>query len=50
MLRTRLPERVYEEVLRGAAILDCEYGAQRQYLQSGGYSVIVENEEDVLLF
>lgn len=49
MLRNRLPERVYEEVLRGVAILDCEYGTQRAYLQSGGYSVIVENEEDVLL-
>ena len=50
MIRSRLPERVYSEMLRGVAILDAEYGAEREYLQSGGYSVIVETEEDVLEF
>ena len=50
MIRNRLPERVYSEVLRGVAILDCEYGTDRNYFQSGGYSVIVETEEDILAF
>lgn len=49
-IRSRLPERVYSEVLRGVAILDAEYGTERDYLQRGGYSVIVETEEDLLEF
>lgn len=50
ILRDSLPERVYTEVLRGVAILDCEYGSDRNYLESGGYSVIAETAEDILTF
>ena len=47
MLRNRLPEWVYEEMLYNIAILDREYGADRNYLQSGGYCLIAETTEDV---
>ena len=47
-LKNRLPDQVYSEVFRGVAILDGEYGAERDYLKSGGYSVIVETKEDIL--
>ena len=43
-----LPENVYEELLRCTLILDREYGDNRDYLQSGGYSLIAENKDDVL--
>lgn len=48
VLKSCLPERVYSEVLRGVAILDGEYGADRDYLESGGYSLIAETEDDIL--
>lgn len=47
MLKNSLPEQVYEEVARGIAILDREYGADRDYLQTGGYYLIAETSEDV---
>ena len=47
-LKNRLPEQVYSEVFRGVAILEGEYGAERDYSESGGYSVIVETKEDIL--
>ena len=43
-----LPENVYEELLRCTLILDREYGDNRDYLQSGGYSLIAENKDDLL--
>ena len=43
----RLPQRVYDEVLRGVAVLDCEYGIDRDYFASGGYSLIATTEEDL---
>ena len=42
-----LPEKVYAELLRGLAILDAEYGAERDSLLIGGFSLIAENREDV---
>lgn len=44
---SRLPESVYTELLRSTAILDAEYGESRNYLQIGGYSVIVETCDDL---
>lgn len=44
---SRLPESVYTELLRGTTILDAEYGESRNYLLSGGYSVIVETRDDL---
>lgn len=43
----RLPEEVTRELLRSTIILDYEYGAERDYLRSGGYSLIAENAADV---
>ena len=48
MVASKLPERVYTELLRGTAILDAEYGEDRNYLQSGGYSLILESAEDLI--
>lgn len=42
-----LPEKVVRELVRSTVILDYEYGAERDYLRSGGYSLIAENAEDV---
>ena len=43
----RLPQRVYEEVLRGIALLCCEFGENRDYFESGGYSLIADTKEDL---
>lgn len=43
----KLPRRVMTEVFQGIAILDCEYGAERDSLFVGGFSLIAEDREDV---
>lgn len=45
-LPCQLPDRVYSELLRGTAILDAEYGP-RDYFQVGGYSIVLENTDDI---
>ena len=47
MVASRIPERVYTELLRGTAILDAEYGEDRNYLLTGGYSLIAETADDL---
>ena len=47
--RCNLPQRVLAEVFQGLMILDAEYEPTRDYLQVGGYSLIVENIEDIPL-
>ena len=47
-LPSYFPERLRQEVFQGLVILDCEYGDDRDYLESGGYSLITETMEDVL--
>ena len=42
-----LPRSVQRELLRCTMALDREYGEDRDYHQTGGYSVIVETDEDV---
>ena len=42
----KLPEAVMEDLVRSTTILDREYGASRDYLTTGGYSLIVETEEE----
>ena len=42
-----LPHSVRKELLRCTAVLDREYGENRNYHQTGGYSVIVETMEDI---
>lgn len=44
---SRLPDEVFTELLRGAAILDCEYGEDRDYCESGGYSIVIEADTDL---
>jgi hypothetical protein len=46
-LLKHLPDRVLTEVFQGVVVLDAEYGEDRNYLESGGYSIIAENTEDV---
>lgn len=46
-LRSKLPECAIGELLRCTAVLDAEYGAERDNLKSGGYTLIAETAEDV---
>ena len=46
-LESKLPNRVYDVLFTYTAILDREYGSERNYLQSGGYSLVAETKEDV---
>ena len=43
----RLPQGVYDEVLRGIAVLSAEMGEDRDYFESGGYTLIADTEEDL---
>ena len=42
-----LPQSVRKELFRTTSILDAEYGSKRNYLETGGYSLIVETKEDI---
>lgn len=42
-----LPECVRTELTRDLAILDCEYGAERNWQESGGYSVVLYTKQDL---
>ena len=46
-MQNKLPESVYKELLRCTAVLDEAYGAERNYVESGGYSLIAETDEDI---
>lgn len=47
---SKIPERVYSELYTGTVVLDAEYGAERDCLQTGGYSLIVETADDLAAF
>lgn len=47
-LRSILPDCVIQELLRHTSILDREYGANRDCLESGGYVLVAETVEDIL--
>ena len=47
LLPAHLPEELRTEILTGLVVLDAEYSESRNYLESGGYSVIAENIEDI---
>lgn len=49
-LPSDLPEKLRTEIFQGLVVLDCEYGADRNYLESGGYSIIAETKEDISKF
>ena len=46
-LENHLPNRLVSEICRGIAVLDAEYGEDRNYFKEGGYSLIVETTEDL---
>ncbi len=45
-LYEQIPERVITEVLQGVIVLDAEHGANRDYLTTGGYSLVADTAED----
>ena len=47
-MQAKLPESVFTEIIRDTSILDDAYGAERNYLESGGYILIAETSEDIL--
>ena len=42
-----VPEAILSDLVIITATLDQEYGAGRDYFSSGGYSVIIESEDDL---
>lgn len=44
---SKLPECAARELLRCTAVLDTEYGENRNYLESGGYTLILEEAKDL---
>ena len=46
-LEGHLPQRVWEEILRGLVVIDSEFGPERDYLNVGGFSLIADTEEDL---
>lgn len=49
-LPSHLPEKLVTEIFQGLVILDCEYGVDRNYLEIGGYSILLEENEDISQF
>ena len=47
MLPNHLPEQLLREVFTGLVVLDAEYGTDRNYRESGGFSLIAETREDL---
>lgn len=47
-LKEKLLPDVYEELIYQLAILDSNYGADRDYYESGGYTVVAETYADLL--
>ncbi len=46
-LPSDIPKQVRTEIAQGLVVLDCEYGEDRNYLESGGCSILVETAEDL---
>lgn len=42
-----LPESVINELIIGCSVLDCEYGENRNYIKSGGYSIVAQAKDDL---
>lgn len=47
LLPSHLPEELLTEVLTGLVVLDAEYSPDRDYKESGGYSLIAETRDDL---
>ena len=48
-LPNHLPEQLLTEIFTGLVVLDAEYESDRDYLQIGGYSLLVDNIKDIPL-
>ncbi len=46
-IHSKLPECAIKELCRCTLTLDTEYGAERNYLESGGYTLILEEAKDL---
>ena len=44
-----VPDDVHNDIVRDLVILDDEYGKERNYLVDGGYTLIADTKEDVLM-
>lgn len=44
-----VPDDVHNDIVRDLTILDDEYGKERNYLVDGGYTLIADTKEDVLM-
>ena len=47
LLPLHLPQELRTEVLTGLVVLDAEYGSDRDYRESGGFSLIAETRDDL---
>ena len=43
----KIPQRVYDELVRGLAVLSAEYAEDRDYFSTGGYSLIADTKKDL---
>ena len=43
----QLPQMVLGELIRGLAVIECEYGLERDIFETGGYSVVADTEDDL---
>ena len=46
-VKTKFPSAVIQKLHHCTSVLDEAYGEDRDYLQSGGYSLLAENEQDL---
>jgi hypothetical protein len=46
-LPSSIPKQVRTEITQGLVVLDCEYGSDRDYIESGGCSILIENADDL---
>lgn len=46
-LPSSIPKQLRTEITQGLVVLDCEYGEDRNYLESGGCSIFVEDADDL---
>ena len=46
-IEEKFPREIVNKLYHCTSVLDEAYGADRDYLQSGGYSLLAENEQDL---
>lgn len=43
----KFPDEVFTELIISTSVLDIEYGDERNYLNVGGYSIVIEDIDDL---